>query len=110
LQRARGGGVKHGPAFDEGLRAGTQVQHAPGKMDGKDIDRGPVITRKFGGSIKDKSTPERYELDTEHDKVERATGGPVEHPVHGGMAPDLHAGAGGGLGRLRKAARERHHG
>jgi hypothetical protein len=77
--RARGGAVKHGPAFDEGRRAGTQVQHRDGKDDGKDIGRGKPVTY--------------------------ATGGPVEHPVHGGMSPDLHAGAGGGLGRLRKAKR-----
>jgi len=77
--RARGGAVKHGPAFDEGRRNGTQVQHSGNKQDGKDIGRGKPVTY--------------------------ATGGPVEHPVHGGMAPDLHAGAGGGLGRLRKAKR-----
>lgn len=76
---AKGGAVKTGPAYEEGIRNGTQVTHAPNKMDGKDIGRGKPITYKRGGA--------------------------VEHPVHGGMGPDLGAGARGGMGRLKKAAR-----
>jgi hypothetical protein len=77
--RARGGGIKSGPAWNEGLRNGTKVQHTDGKMDGKDIGRGKPITY--------------------------ATGGPVEHPVHGGMAPKLPGGARGGEARLAKERR-----
>ena len=33
-------------------------------------------------------------------RVPNPIGGPIEHPLHGGMAP--HAGSGGGFGRLRK--------
>jgi hypothetical protein len=77
----RGGGVKDGPAWKEGLRDGTQVQHADGKDDGKDIGRGRVVTYK--------------------------TGGAVEHPKKGGMAPKLPGGGGGGEARLAKQKRAR---
>ncbi len=69
--------VKDGPAWNTGLRAGTHVQHGPGKNDQKDIRNTKPITY--------------------------ATGGPVEHPLKGGMAP--FPGSGGGLGRLRKEHR-----
>ena len=72
---ASGGAVKSGPAWKEGLRSGTQVQHSPGKMDGKDIGRGPVITR--------------------------AKGGKIEAP-QGVSAPHLGGGSGGGEARLAK--------
>ena len=87
---AKGGGVgeeggktknrtpKDGGAWKTGLRAGTQPHpHSPGKNDQGDIRNFPPITY--------------------------ATGGPVEHPVHGGMAP--FPGSGGGEGRLRKEHR-----
>lgn len=45
-----GGSVKDGPAWKEGLRNGTKVQHA-GQNDKKDINRPPVITRKDGGRM-----------------------------------------------------------
>ena len=78
---ARGGGIKDGPAWKEGRAAGTQVQHnESGKTDQADVNRGPVITR--------------------------ATGGPVEHPMKGGMAPKFPGGAGGGEARLAKAKRD----
>lgn len=70
------GGAVLGPAWKEGRKAGTQVQHAPGKNDGKDLGRGKPITY--------------------------ATGGAVEHPMKGGMAPKLPGGAGGGLARIKK--------
>ena len=70
--------VKDGPAWKTGIRAGTQPHpHSPGKNDQKDIRNWPPVTY--------------------------ATGGPVEHPVKGAMAP--FPGSGGGLGRLRKEHR-----
>lgn len=74
---AKGGAVKHGPAFDAGIRHGTKVQHTGNKGDTKNIGRGPVITKKAGGAI--------------------------EHPTHGGMGPKLDGGGKGGLGRIEKA-------
>ena len=83
---ARGGAVS-GPAWVEGNRAGTQVQHTDGKMDGPNIGRGKPITYKKGG------------------RVARKTGGRIYAPeaAHTAMAPHLPGGAGGGLARLRKA-------
>lgn len=74
---ARGGAVKPGPAWNQGLKSGTQVQHTSNKQDGPNIGRKKPVTYK--------------------------TGGAVEHPVKGGMAPNLHAGSGGGQARLIKA-------
>ncbi len=46
---AKGGAVADGPAWKEGLRNGTQVQHTDGKNDGADIYRGRQITYAKGG-------------------------------------------------------------
>lgn len=76
---ARGGrvGVNKGSAvYEAGVKAGTQVSHDPGKNDLKDMGRGKPITYK--------------------------TGGAVEHPLRGGLAPHLPGGAGGGKARLAK--------
>jgi len=75
----KSGGAVPGPAWNEGRRNGTQVTHAPGKNDLKDMNRPPVITK--------------------------ATGGAVEHPMKGGRAPHLPGGAGGGLARIAKQHR-----
>lgn len=48
---ASGGAVKSGPAWEEGKRNGTQVQHDPGKNDLKDMNRKRVITYKTGGAV-----------------------------------------------------------
>lgn len=69
----RGGGIKDGPTWKEGLRNGTKVQHA-GQNDAKDINRPPVITKKHGGR-----------LTSEHVKMK-----------------NIKNAAGGGLGRLEK--------
>lgn len=69
----RGGAVKDGPAWKEGLRNGTSVEHSPGKNDITDIKRPKQITYKTGGRIE-------------------ATG----------MGPKMKAGAEGGEGRLEK--------
>jgi hypothetical protein len=79
---AAGGRVKSGPAWEEGKRNGTQVQHnesgktANQKDQPSQLNRGKVVTFM--------------------------TGGAVEHPKKGGMAPKLAGGAGGGEARLQK--------
>ena len=78
---ARGGGVKSGPAWNEGVRNGTQPHNSPGKNDTKDIGRGKPITYKTGGRIEASS------------KVEPAT--------------KLPGGSGGGEARLVKEKRAR---
>ncbi len=74
---ADGGAVKPGPAWKEGLRSGTQVQHDDGKNDGKDIGRPKPITYRKGGAVEASKK----------------------------MGPDMDGGAGGGVGRLEKAKR-----
>ncbi len=76
---AKGGAVKSGPAWKEGLRSGTQVQHTDGKNDGKDIGRPKPITYK--------------------------TGGKVESPQGVAPATRLPGGSGGGEARLVKEKR-----
>lgn len=49
---ARGGGVKDGPTWKEGLRNGTQVQHVSDPNDVKDMHRGKPVTYKKGGAVK----------------------------------------------------------
>lgn len=46
-----GGRVADGPAWKEGTRNGTQVQHTDGKGDGKNIGRGKVVTFRTGGAV-----------------------------------------------------------
>lgn len=87
--RARGGRIKDGPAYQEGLKAGTQVQNSPGKNDGKDIGRGRVVTFKTGGGV----------------VKFRAGGGKVEAPKGVESASKLPGGAGGGEARLTKEHR-----
>lgn len=55
----------------------TPLQPSPNKQDGKNIGRGPVITK--------------------------ATGGPISSKARGQMAPHAKSGAGGGLSRIDKA-------
>lgn len=74
---AKGGRVES--TFEEGRRAGTQVQHSPGKNDQADVGRGKPITYKTGGAI--------------------------EAPVKGGMGPKFTGGGRGGMARLEKAER-----
>ncbi len=79
---ASGGAVKDGPTWNEGRKAGTKVQHTDGKNDQAGLHRGKPITYK--------------------------TGGAVEHPKFGGMAPHLPGGAGGGEARIAKQKRAAH--
>lgn len=77
---AKGGGVKSGPAWEEGVRNGTQPQNNPsGKNDQRDINRPRPITYK--------------------------TGGRIYSPEKGGMGPKFDGGAGGGTARLEKEKR-----
>lgn len=82
---AKGGRVKSGPAWEEGIKAGTQVSHSGNKDDatgpyGKNINRGKPVTY--------------------------ASGGPINAPSgKSGMGPKLAGGGRGGLARLQKAAR-----
>jgi hypothetical protein len=90
---AKGGRVKSGNTWNEGLKDGTQVQHndsgkTADQKDGQPSRKGMrVVTFWAGGGVK------------------RKTGGAVEHPVHGGMAPKLPSGSGGGEAKLFKAHR-----
>ena len=124
--RARGGRIKDGAAWNEGLKNGTQVQHADGKSDGKDIGRGKVVTFKTGGGVIKtfraggggvgqtsgsagpgvsytptyKRTKEPLAPD-----VKRAMGGRAEAPKGVESASKLPGGAGGGEARLAKEKR-----
>jgi hypothetical protein len=42
--KTRGSKLKSGPAWEEGVRNGTQVQHTPGKKDLQELGRGKPIT------------------------------------------------------------------
>lgn len=76
---AKGGAVKDGPAWKEGLKSGTQVQHANNKSDGENVGRGRVVTFRTGGAVSSKAK--------------------------GQMGPKLPGGAGGGEARLFKEHR-----
>jgi hypothetical protein len=93
--RAKGGSVKSGPAWEEGKKAGTQVQHSDGKGTTNtkaNLDRGRVVTFATGGGV----------------VSFRASGGRTEAPGPGkGMGPDLEAGSISGEARLEKAGRAR---
>ena len=86
--RAKGGRVKDGPAYEESLRAGTQVQHSDGKMDGPDIGRRRVVTFWAGGGVK-----------------KRARGGKIESPSGVAPATEMPGGGGGAKARLFKEKR-----
>lgn len=86
-------GVNTGSSvYEEGVKAGTQIQHSDGKNDGKDLHRGRVITYASGGKVQ-----------------KRAAGGTIYAPEKGGMGPKLEGGAGGAEARIEKAARAKTH-
>lgn len=75
--RARGGKVN---ADNAGIGKGrTPVQHSPNKQDGKNIGRGPVITKAAGGPVTS------------------------EYAWKKGMAPHAKGGGRGGMAKLDKA-------
>ncbi len=96
--RARGGKVKHGPTWEEGRKAGTQVQHTDGKDDQKDIGRRRVVTFMAGGKVK-KDCGGPVQTPT------RAKGGRIESPDGVAAATRLPGGSGGGEARLAKEHR-----
>jgi hypothetical protein len=80
----------HGsPVFNASLRSGTKVSHSGNKDDGKDLDRGRVVTFASGGKV----------------KSFYAKGGRVESPEGIAPASRLPGGSGGGKGRLAKEHR-----
>jgi hypothetical protein len=82
---ASGGKVGNGPAWSEGLKAGTPVQHnESGKNDQGDVSRGKPVTYKTGGPV-------------------------ISRPGKVDMAPKLGGGSGGGTARLAKEKRAKKH-
>ena len=100
--RAKGGAVKDGPAWKEGLRNGTQVQHDDGKKDGKDIGRGKVITYKRGGAV---PAGRLVSFWAGGSVKKRASGGKVESPEGVAPATKMPGGGGGAKARLFKEKR-----
>lgn len=75
--RARGGALKSGPAYEEGRKAGTPVQHSPALSSTiKNMGRGKAVTFSHGGK--------------------------VESPQGVSPATKLPGGGGGGAGRRAK--------
>ncbi len=97
---AKGGAVKSGPAWAEGMRNRTQPQGSPGKNDGKNIGRGKPITYAKGGAV----GPRLVQFYA-GGAVKRAHGGKVESPQGVDPATKLPGGGGGGEARLAKAKR-----
>ena len=95
VQRARGGSVKDGPTWNEGRKAGTQVQHSDGNTDRKNMGRGKPITYATGGKV----TPGFSIKEARGARGVDRLG--VEMTEGGG--PKLPGGAAGGEARLYKA-------
>lgn len=126
--RAKGGGVKSGPAWEEGKRLGTKVSHVPAKEpDIENMNRKRVVTFACGGEVKsftararggkayrgDGPFPGQSQEDFQEgksgsaDRKSRmaqgyARGGPVESNYKVAPATKLSGGAGGGIGRREK--------
>jgi hypothetical protein len=93
--RAKGGRIKPGPAWHEGVRSGTQVQNNPtGKSDQHDVNRKRPITYKTGGAVFAPGTM----------KEPRPFSGADEHPsgMKGIAGLKVKGGGGGARSRLAK--------
>jgi len=95
---ARGGGVKDGPAYQEGVKA-RPVEHHPGKQNRDDIGRPKAITYKKGGGVSGKRLVQFW---VGGGTNKRARGGAIEHPKHqpkgpGGFGLGSHARHKGGI-------------
>lgn len=120
---AKGGKVKsgNGPAWAEGIRNGTQVQHTDGKDDRSGLGRGKPVTYAKGGGIPmmgrainpatagwkapssmrtATASPMPKMPKVKMGKTKFATGGPVEAGTS--MGPKMTAGD-NGVGRLEKS-------
>jgi hypothetical protein len=85
--RAKGGGVKSGPAWEEGKKHGTHVQPSAAKsVDMKNMHRGKPITYSAGGTVK----------------------GPINSSQGVDPATKLPGGGGGGAGRRAKIGKYAH--
>ncbi len=97
-KRASGGGIKDGPAWKEGLKNGTKVQHDSDKAEEQAEGAHMKSQRKAynfntGGKVKGVSVDEKPPI-----KVgEMGLSGTKESPF-----PKMKHGGGGGLGRLEK--------
>jgi hypothetical protein len=114
MPRKRGGRAMT-PAWDEGLKHGTKVQHTDGKDDGADIGRKPVITKARGGKVEGVSVAiapeERSPLNVSkgvppkaksHVRVSQPV--PAADPLD---RPHFKGGSKSGIGRLEKSRMER---
>lgn len=101
--RAKGGRIKSGPTWNEGLRDGTQVENSPGKNDLKDIGRKKPITYASGGNVQ----PARklVQFWTGGKVPARARGGKIESGNGVDKATKLPGGSGGAEARLTKERR-----
>lgn len=103
---ATGGAVKDGPAWKEGLREGTQVQHTDGKKDGKDIGRRRVVTFMAGGAVEHKKGGMGPTgAGSGHGKHLAARKGNPIYSNDGPMGPHLDGGSGGGVAKKEMAHR-----
>lgn len=97
-KRARGGGVKDGPAWKEGLRNGTKVQHTEGNNAARIIEehKGVKKVRTFatGGKVKGVSVDEKPAIKVGEMGLSASSRNPF---------PKMKHAAGGGLGRQEKA-------
>lgn len=102
--RARGGSVKSGPTWEEGLRDGTQVKNSPGKNDLKDIGRKKPITYASGGNVKPAGA-KLVQFWAGGKVPARARGGKIESGNGVDKATKLPGGSGGAEARLTKERR-----
>jgi hypothetical protein len=98
MMRARGGRAKDGPAWKEGLRNGTPVQHDEGNNAAKLLKEHAgvkkVRTYRTGGHVKGVSVNEKPPFSK---AVEAGMGSAKANPF-----PHMTAGGKSGVGRLEK--------
>lgn len=115
IPRAKGGRVKDGPAYREGIRAGTAVQHSDGKGQTNtkaNLNRGRPITFADGGKVESVGKGSLMQHAKEHARLKaegkmRAAGGAVEAEGRGKMGggPKLPGGVVAGESRIAQASR-----
>lgn len=106
--RKRGGRIADGPAWAEGNRNGTKVQHLPGKDLSDNLKKPYPITRasggraEFGEKIKTAAMVRRSSGNSEGGRDAKSDFGEKMKPPM-----ELMHGSAGGLGRLEKTTKER---